>query len=151
MPARVYECSKSEAEALKKLLSYDPYLDPNVIPSSKDDKPLKEMTDEEKKAAEDRDKMVKENLDKIKQEYGDLIFARQEYSIRDGAMLGLDESKTYLYLKANEDLLNKADSILENRIKGLKRSSSDVENKVIGIIKEEEENASAGFGSIFGG
>ncbi|MGC8537584.1 MAG: hypothetical protein ACP5MZ_01190 [Candidatus Micrarchaeia archaeon] len=150
MPIHVYECGRSEAEQLKKLLSYDPYLDPNVIPSAKEDKPAKEMTEEEKMAAAERDKKIQANLEKAKEEFGDLIFARQEYSIRDGAVLGLDSDKVYLYLKANEDFLSKADSILESKIHGLKRASKEVEEKVITIIKGEEDAASAGFGSIFG-
>ena len=150
MSIHVYECGRSEAEALKKLLSYDPYLDPNIIPSSKDDKPAKEMTEERREAAE-REKMIQENLRKVKEEYSDIIFARQEYSLRDGATLGLDSDKVYLYLKANEDFLSKADKLLESKIKGLKRAPQEVEGKVIAVIKEEEDKASAGFGSIFGG
>ncbi len=151
MPVHVYECGRSEAEQLKKLLSYDPYLDPNVIPSSKEDKPAKEMTEEEKAAAAERDRKIQENLKKVKEEYGEVIFARQEYSLRDGAVLGLDEGKVYLYLKANDDFLNKADKLLESKINGLKRAPKDIEEKVIAIIKGEEDAASAGFGSIFGG
>ena len=151
MPVHVYECGKPEAEALKKLLSYDPYLDPNIIPSSKDDKPSKEMTEEERREAAEREKRIQENLRKVREEYSDIIFARQEYSLRDGVTLGLDSDKVYLYLKANEDFLNKADKLLASKINGLKRTPNDVEGKVIAVIKEEEDKASAGFGSIFGG
>lgn len=150
MPIHVYECGRAEAEALKKLLSYDPYLDPNVIPSSSEGKPSKEMTEEEKRAMDERDKKVQENLKRVKAEYGDTIFARQEYSLRDGAVLGLADDKVYLYLKANENFLDKADKILESKINGLRRAPQEVESKVIAIIKEEEDRASAGFGSIFG-
>jgi len=109
------------------------------------------MTDEEKAAAAERDRKIQENLKRVKEEYGEVIFARQEYSLRDGAVLGLDEGKVYLYLKANDDFLNKADKLLESKIKGLKRAPKDIEDKVVSIIKGEEDAASAGFGSIFGG
>ena len=34
IPARVYMLNSSEVPALKKILEYDPYLDPNLIPKS---------------------------------------------------------------------------------------------------------------------
>ena len=63
MPARVYECNKSEVEELKKVLTYDPYLDPNLLPPN----PAKEtdrskMTPEQIKASDERDKLVEEKL-----------------------------------------------------------------------------------------
>ena len=151
MAAHVYECDKSELEALKKMLSYDPYLDPNVIPSSKDPDKNAKITEEEKKAMEERDRIVKENLEKLKSDkYGEVIFARQQYEIFDGALLGLDPAMSYLYLKATDDFLAKADEKLEHSFKTVKRAAKDVEDRVVSRVKEQEDTANQGFGSIFG-
>ncbi len=152
MAAHVYECDRSELESLKKMLAYDPYLDPNVIPPvTGRDVDVAKLTDEEKKEIEERERKVKENLEKLKGEkYSDVIFARQQYEIFDGAALGLDGKKAYLYLKAGEDFLDGADKKLGYYFKTVKRASAEVEQRVLDRVKEQEETANQGFGSIFG-
>lgn len=153
MPARVYVCEKAEAEELKRTLSYDPYLDANLIPPSvtPKDKKESELTEEERRQIAEREKVVTENLKKLSESLqGRIIFARQECNLRDGASLGLNEGMVYLYISAPDDFLAGAEERFRKEFKTIKRASKDEEEKVIGIIKEEEERANAGFGSIFG-
>lgn len=152
MPARVYVCEKSEAEELKKALSYDPYLDPSLIPpSATPSKKEGELTDEERRLMAEREKTVAENLKKLSESLkGRIIFARQDYSLRDGASLGLNDGMVYLYLSAPDDFLDGAEERFRKEFKSVKRAGKEDEAKVIGIIKEEEEKANTGFGSIFG-
>ncbi len=137
---RVYIFDKGDEEKLKKLLSYDPYTDPSIIPPGRGDDP-------------EREKAIKANMEKLANDdpLYDVIFARQEYSIRDGASLGLDENKIYLYIKANEDFIAKAELKLKKNFESFKRASLEEEQKVIAYIKDEQERSNAGFGMIFGG
>ena len=144
MTARVYVCERSEVEELKKVLSYDPYLDPNLIPPSvtPSGKKESELTDEERKQIADREMVVAENLKALSESpKGRIIFARQEYSLRDGASLGLDDKMAYLYLSASDDFLDGAEKRFREEFKSVKRASKEDEAKVISMIKEEEERA----------
>ncbi len=125
MPVAVYEIDASEVESFKKFLEYDPYLD-------------KALSEEELK---------KLNSDKL----ANIIFARQEYSLRDGRALGMEDGKYYLYLKANDEFLALAQEKLLKSFKSIKRASKVAEEKFNAIIKEEEDRANAGVGAIFGG
>ncbi|MCL5423553.1 MAG: hypothetical protein M1385_00530 [Candidatus Marsarchaeota archaeon] len=150
MPAHVYICERSDIDALKKMLAYDPYLDPNIIPHRRDDDP-KKMNEEDKKRVLDEDKRISENLAKLKSDvFFDVIFARQEYEILDGVTLNLEKEKYYLYLKANDDFLNKADKKLEKYFSNIKRADKSTEERVIAFIEDRNNKAEAGFGSIFG-
>lgn len=151
MAAHVYEFDKSELDELKKLLSYDPYLDPNVIPPSPSVDKSKESP-EERKMREERERGVQERLRSLRENdrHFEVIFSRQEYEIFDGAALGLDAEKSYLYLKANEEFLGKADAALEQKVKNLKRAGKEAEERVLKKVLEDEESANAGLGSIFG-
>lgn len=151
MPAHVYECKKSELEQLKRLLAYDPYLDPSVIPPSTpgSDKPASKQTEEERKMAEEREQKVREAMERLRQDkYSDVIFARQEYEILDGSAFGNAEA-SYLYIKAADDFLAKADEALEHKL-GIRRAPKEIEDKVIAKVGSDEESGNAGFGSIFG-
>ncbi len=151
MPVRVYECNRSELENLKKVLTYDPYLDPNLIPSSKGDKPSDTMSDEERRQMEEREKQVSEARKKIAESpSGRVNFSRQEYNLKDGEILGLKKDTTYLYLSAPEKFLDDAEERFKNEFKSIKRAGKEEEEKVINAVKEEQERANAGFGSIFG-
>lgn len=150
MPARVYECDRSELEPLKKALAYDPYLDTNLIPSSKEEK-NPNPTEEQKKAMEERERMVSEARKKISESpAGKFNFSRQEYNLKDGETLGLKKNVTYLYLSASDQFLEGAEQRFKNEFKTIKRATKEEEEKVIGAVKEEQERANAGFGSIFG-
>ncbi len=121
MTVRVYECDESEINSLKKTLDYDPYTDKSI------------------------------DINEIKKDkFSDVIFKRQEYEIKNGSLLSLESSKYFLYVKANDDFLNKAEELFKERFKTVKRASNDIEAKVITFINDEESKANAGFGSIFG-
>jgi hypothetical protein len=151
MVARVYECDKSEAEALKKVLEYDPYLDPKLVPASKSDKDLKLMSEEDQKRYHEEEAKSKEAIKKLHEDkYANVIFARQGYSFRDGATLNLDGNKSYLYLDSSEQFLGLAEERFKKEFKTVKRAGKSEEEKVISTIKSEEDKAAAGFGSIFG-
>jgi hypothetical protein len=155
MPARVFEIDSSEAKALKKLLEYDPYLDKSKIPETPkewDDPKFFDKHPELREEAEKRRIMVQEALKKLSEDkYANVIFARQSCDLREGAMLGLDGKKSYLYLKASDEFLKLAEEKLKLNLKSVKRASQSDEAKVIGIIGEEESKGNAGMGMIFGG
>lgn len=153
MSAHVYECDGSELEALKRFLAYDPYLDPDVIPPQApgSDKPEAKQSDGEKAAIAERNLKVEAAMRRLKEDpYSDMIFTRQEYELFDGAAVGLQQGKSYLYLKANDDFLARADLALAAKFRTVRRAAPDAEQKVLAKVQEQEESANAGFGSIFG-
>jgi hypothetical protein len=124
MPARIYICDAKDADKLKKLMDYDPYLD-------------KSLSDEQ--------------LSKLKDDAeASVIFARQDYKIKDGISLNMAEDKVYLYLSANDEFLQKAESKLIKNIESAKRADPDTEATIIKIIDEEVAASETGIGSIFG-
>ena len=79
--------------------------------------------------------------------YAQDSFARAGYKTKEGGIAGEDRGKFYLYLSADEAFLKKA----EEKIKGVAaRTKEDVEKRIIALIEKEEENATEGFGGIFG-
>ncbi len=125
MPTVVYELDGSESSELKKLLEYDPYLDKSL-----GEEALKKLHDDK---------------------FANVIFSRQEYSLREGAALGLDEKKCYLYLKANGDFLKLADEKLKKNFKSAKRAPQEQEDRFVALIEDEQNRGNAGIGAIFGG
>lgn len=153
MPARVYECGADEAKALKKLLTYDPYLDPNLIPKlpDVDDNARKKMTPEELKKLAELEKKAADASKKLREDrFMNVIFARQETDFREGKSIGVEDDKYYLLLKASDEFLNTAEERFKAEFKTIKRASPDIEKKFIALKEEEEGRANAGFGSIFG-
>ncbi len=79
--------------------------------------------------------------------YADDSFARVGYKLKDGVALGEDKGKTYLYMKASDVFIKKADE----KLKAIaKPAPPDVEKRVAEKVVKEEEEAESGFGSIFG-
>ena len=124
MSARIYICDAIENSALNKLMSYDPYLD----------KTLNEQQIIELKKDPD----------------ANIIFARQDYMIKDGISVGLERDKYYLYISASDEFLEKADKKLKSSIKSIKRADPEIEKTVIAIVEGERESSEEGLGSIFG-
>ena len=121
MAVRVYECDETEINELKKILDYDPYLDKEI------------------------------NLEEIKKnKFSDVIFKRQSFELKSGSFFSMPETKYFLYLKASNEFLNKAEELFKEKFKTVKRTSKDMEEKVIRYIDDEEAKANQGFGSIFG-
>ncbi len=79
--------------------------------------------------------------------YADESFARVGYRIRDGASLDEDRSKIYLYISSSEKFIKKADDALKDVAIPVKGEAAE---RIIRKIKEEEEAAEQGLGSLFG-
>ncbi len=118
-------CDSKDSAALKKLLEYDPYLDKSLSA---------------------------EQLSKLKDDsYANIIFARQDYNLKDGISLGLDREKYYLVLSAVDDFLVKAEGKLMKEIPSIKRADLEIEQKVASEIEKERAESESGLGMIFGG
>jgi hypothetical protein len=79
--------------------------------------------------------------------YAQDSFARAGYKTKEGGIIGEDKAKFFVYFSAEEAFLKKA----EEKLKGLvTRAKADVEKRIVELIEKEEENATAGFGDIFG-
>jgi hypothetical protein len=124
MQERVYELDAKEAEKLRKLLLYDPYSDNSL----------------------DEAALAKIKTDRL----ANVIFARQNCTLKDGLSLGLDRDKFYLCIKASEEFLVGADEKLKKEITGIKRAPKEIEDKVIAAVNEEESRSNQGVGLIFG-
>lgn len=111
-------------EELKKTLEYDPYLD-----KSKTGEELEKM-----KADED----------------ANVIFARQDYWLRDGATLGLDREKCYLVLSAVDEFLGKAEAKLKKLYPEIGKADEELGKKIVGEIEKERSESESGLGMIFG-
>jgi hypothetical protein len=79
--------------------------------------------------------------------YADDSFARAGYKMKDGSVLGEDKGKVYVYVKASDDFIKKADEKLKDVAAP---APAEVGKRVIGKVLKEEEEAEGGFGSIFG-
>ncbi|MEM3227454.1 MAG: hypothetical protein QXR58_00355 [Candidatus Micrarchaeaceae archaeon] len=125
MAIRVYVCDKADYEKLKNLLEYDPYLDTSL---------------------------GAEQLAKLRGDrYANIIFARQSYTIKDGALIGMDAGKYYLYLKAPEEFFQGAEEKLSKEIQSCKRADAETERKIISIVEEDESKGNYGVGLVLGG
>ncbi|MDE1865315.1 MAG: hypothetical protein KGH94_01590 [Candidatus Micrarchaeota archaeon] len=141
MTERVYVIERSEMEQLKKVLAYDPFTDPNIIPPASE-----KMTAEEAKA---REAKIEEAKKKLPEGALKVIFDRQEYSVKDGTSVGL-KGDFYLYINASDDFLAGAEGRFSREFKTVKRAETPDEAKVIEAIRAEKDRAAEGFGSIFG-
>lgn len=79
--------------------------------------------------------------------YEEGSFARAGYKVKDGTVLEEDKEKIYVYIKASDEFIKKADEKLEDVTKP---APEDVEKRVAEKIQKEEEAAEGGLGSIFG-
>ena len=78
--------------------------------------------------------------------YAQNSFARVGYKMKDGASVGEDKAKTYIYISASEEFLKKADE----RLKGLAAAApDDVQKRIEKKITDEEDTVAAGV-SMFG-
>ncbi|MCL5433877.1 MAG: hypothetical protein M1538_02790 [Candidatus Marsarchaeota archaeon] len=153
MAMRVYECDESEVKELKKVLSYDPYLDNNLIPKVPElsNKDIAKMTPEQLKEYKDKEARAAESLKKLSEDkLANVIFVRQDYDLREGRALGIETSKSYLYLKATDEFLDLAEEKFKRDFKTIKRTDPEIEKKFIAIKEDEDSRANQGFGSIFG-
>ncbi len=103
------------------------------------------------KEAEEKRREVDESVKSFREDKeANLIFARQDYQFKDGAMMGLDRGKCYLFLNAPEEFQVPAEEKLKKNITSIRRLDPETERKVIESIEKERENAEQGLGMIFG-
>jgi len=153
MPSRVYEVGESEVQKLKKLLNYDPYLDPNLIPKlpDVDDKQRAKMSPEEKAKLEELEKKASEASKKLREDrFMNVIFARQDCDLREARSMDIDNDNYYLLIRATDEFLDLAEERFKAEFTTIKRAPPEIEQKMIKIKGDEENAANQGFGSIFG-
>ncbi len=153
MATRVYECGQSEVQKLKKMLNYDPYLDPNLIPRlpDVDDKQRAKMSPEERAKLEELEKKASEESRKLREDkMVNVIFARQDCDLREGKSMGIENDNYYLLIRATDEFLGLAEEKFKIEFTTIKRAPAEMEQKMIKIKEDEENAANQGFGSIFG-
>ncbi|MCL4372383.1 hypothetical protein M1373_03640 [Candidatus Marsarchaeota archaeon] len=150
----VYVFDRSDMDKLGKVLSYDPYLDKELLPDMPEelsDKKYLEQHPEAKEKAKELSERINKAKERLKNDpMLNTIFARQEYSLREGSSLGMDQSKCYLYIKASDDFIAKAEQKLKKEFASFAKADPETSQKVISFISEEQQRANEGFGSIFG-
>ena len=77
----------------------------------------------------------------------DDIVSRQSIDFRDNNALGLSKDGYYLKLSGSEEAIERAKEIMKDEGEELKGSERE---EVLKKFSEQEDNAAAGFGSIFG-
>ncbi len=121
------------------------------MPAEWTDKDYLEKHPELKEKAEALAKAIEEALQKLKSDpEANIIFARQDYSIKAGSELGLDPNLQYLYLDFPDDQWELAEKKLKENVKSIKRLGKDDEEKALREISEERERSDQGLGFIFG-
>ncbi|MBN2042645.1 MAG: hypothetical protein JW754_02465 [Candidatus Aenigmarchaeota archaeon] len=89
-----------------------------------------------------------ENYSKAKNKVSeDDVVSRQSLNFRECKALGFDKEGYYLEIDGSEESIVKAKEVIGEL--GKEVSGKEKED-VLAKIKEQEENAAAGFGSIFG-
>ncbi len=82
--------------------------------------------------------------------YADDSFSRLGYTLKDSAAVGLPAGKTVLHFKCEEEAKGKKLASSLKAVEGLLEVTGAGKEKVLSVIRAEEESAAAGFGSIFG-
>ena len=79
--------------------------------------------------------------------YGKPSFSRNGYKVKDGAQVGLDREKAYIFMRATDEFAAFArEKLKEVAVESKPEAVAAVAKK----IEEEESNAEVGFGAIFG-
>jgi hypothetical protein len=79
--------------------------------------------------------------------YGQVSFSRNGYKLRDGITVSQDKDKVYIFLKCTDEFA----AFAKEKLTGLATESKpEVASAIAKVIEGEENNAEAGFGSIFG-
>ena len=95
--------------------------------------------------------MSEEALQKLKDDKeANIIFARQDYRIKDGLSINMERGRSYLYISANEEFLEKGDGKLKKSIEGIERADQKTESSVIEIVEKERNESEQGLGFLFG-
>lgn len=93
-------------------------------------------------------KIEKKNLQRVKNTaLKDEVVSKASILIKEAKSLGLKETVYYCYISGLEEACKKAEELMKDI--GEKVSEENKE-KIIKLIKQEEESALTGFGDIFG-
>jgi len=83
--------------------------------------------------------------------FADDSFAKNGYTLKESAALGLKSGAYVLYFEsADEALAKKLAEKLKTALPNAKETTGEEKAKIIAQIKSESDSAAAGFGSIFG-
>ncbi len=77
----------------------------------------------------------------------DDLVSRQSINFKDNSSLGLQEEGYYIKIDGSKEGIDRAKELLKDLGKEL---SKDHIEKILEIIKRQDESADQGFGSIFG-
>lgn len=79
--------------------------------------------------------------------YGKPSFSRIGYKVKDGIAVGQDKDKFYVFMRASDEFV----PFVREKMKDvMTESKPEVIAAVAKVIADEESNAEAGFGAIFG-
>jgi uncharacterized protein YdbL (DUF1318 family) len=93
-------------------------------------------------------KIKKQNLQKVKDLLlKDDLISRASVMFKEAKSLGLIGDDYYCYISGVNEACNKAKKLIKDLSESIKKEE---EKKIIDKIKQEEESAMTGFGSIFG-
>lgn len=82
----------------------------------------------------------------ISEVISDDLVSRQTISVRDGKSLGLKEGVKYAMIEGSEEAIERAEEIFSEEDVGEAENSEKVREK----IKEEDQAAAEGMGTVFG-
>ena len=93
-------------------------------------------------------KIKKQNLQKAKDLFlTDNVISRASVIFKEAKSLGMEKDEYYCYVSGTNDACGKAKQLIRDLGELIKKGE---EKKIIDKIKQEEESAMSGFGSIFG-
>ncbi len=87
-----------------------------------------------------------EKKDIIDDILSDDLISKQNTSVRDGGTLGFKENVSYVMIEGNEEAVEKAVKMFEDEDVEPAENSEEIRKK----IKEEDEAAAQGIGTVFG-
>ena len=121
------------------------------IPKEWDDPKYMEKHPELAQEAGQKKKQAENAMSNLRNDKeANIIFARQDYMLKDGISLGLDREKSYLFLNADNSFFADAEAKLKKNVSSLERVQSDTEKQIIDTIEKEIQQADQGLGFIFG-
>ena len=82
--------------------------------------------------------------------FADDSFARNGYVWKESQAVGLPNGSFVLYFKTQDEKLAGTLNARVKAVEGIKELTEADKEKVVSVIKAEEDSAAAGFGNIFG-
>lgn len=82
--------------------------------------------------------------------YADDSFAKLGYTLKESKAIGLEEGKYVVYFKTEDEALGKKLEERLGEVPSFKQATDEEKEKVVQAINAEQDDATQGFGSIFG-